>query len=56
MTKLVSTLALVILGAAAIGAVAPGITAILNALVPMILVIAISAAVLRAVWWYTRRW
>lgn len=56
MTKLVSTLAVVILGLAALGAVGPRVAAILNALVPVILVTAISAAILRAVWFYTRRW
>ncbi len=55
MTKLVSTLAVVVLGLVALGAVGPRIAAILHALVPVILVTAISAAVLRAVWWYTRR-
>jgi hypothetical protein len=56
MTKLASTLAVVILGLVALGAVAPRLAAILNALVPVILVAAISAGVLRAVWFYTRRW
>jgi hypothetical protein len=55
-TKLASTLAAVILGLAALGAVGPRIAAILNALVPVILVATISAGVLRAVWFYTRRW
>jgi len=56
MTKLVSTLAVVVLGLAALGAVGPRLAVILNALVPLVLVVAISAAVLRAVWWYTRKW
>jgi hypothetical protein len=55
-TRLVTLLAVVVLGLVALGAVGPRIAAILNALVPVILVTAISAAVLRAVWWYTRRW
>jgi hypothetical protein len=55
-TRLVTVLAVVILGLVALGAVGPRIAAILNALVPVILVTAISAAVLRAVWFYTRRW
>ena len=55
-TKLAGTLAVVILGLVALGAVGPRIAAILNALVPVILVTAIAAAVLRAVWFYTRRW
>jgi hypothetical protein len=55
-TKLIS-LAVVILGLGALlGVVGPRIAALLNALVPVILVTAISAAVLRAVWFYTRRW
>ena len=56
MTKLAGTLAIAILGLAALGAVGPRIAVILNALVPVILVTAISAAVLRAIWFYTRRW
>ncbi len=56
MTKLVSTLAVVTLVLVALGAVGPRIAAILNALVPVVLVAAVSAAVLRAVWFYTRRW
>jgi hypothetical protein len=55
-SKLVSTLAVVVLGLVALGAVGPRIATILNALVPVVLVTAISAAVLRAVWFYTRRW
>jgi hypothetical protein len=56
MTKLVSTVAIVILGLVALGAVGPRIAAILNSLVPVILVTAIAATVLRVVWFYTRRW
>jgi hypothetical protein len=55
-TKLVSTLAVVILGLVALGAVGPRIAVILNALVPVILIVSISAAVLRIIWVYTRRW
>jgi hypothetical protein len=40
----------------ALGAVGPRIAQILGALVPVILVTAIAAAVLRVVWFYTRRW
>jgi hypothetical protein len=56
MTKLISTLAIVILGLVALGAVGPRIAVILNSLVPVILVTVIGAAVLRVVWFYTRRW
>ena len=54
MTKLVSTLAILILGLVALAAVGPRIAQILAALVPVILVSAIAAAVLRVVWFYTR--
>jgi hypothetical protein len=54
MTKLISTLAIVVLGLVALGAAGHRIAAILNALVPVILVTAIAAAVLRVVWFYTR--
>lgn len=56
MTKFVSTLAILILGLVALGAVGPRIAQILGALVPVILVTAIAAAALRLVWFYTRRW
>jgi hypothetical protein len=54
MTKLVSTLAILILGLVALGAVGPRIAQIINAMVPLVLVLGIVAAVLRAVWFYTR--
>lgn len=54
MTKLVSTLAILILGLVALGAVGPRIAVIISALVPLVLVVGIVAAVLRAVWFYTR--
>jgi hypothetical protein len=56
MTKLVSTFGLVLLGLAVLGTVGPGIAVVLNALVPVVLVAAVAVAVLRVVWWYTRKW
>jgi hypothetical protein len=56
MTKLVSTLAILILGLVALGAVASRIAVVLNAAVPVIAVTAFSAALLRWVWWRTRGW
>jgi hypothetical protein len=53
-TRAVSTLVVVVLGLVALGAVGPRVAAILHALVPVILVVALSAAVLRLVWFYTR--
>jgi hypothetical protein len=54
-TKPISTLMVVVLGLIALGAVGPRLAVIVNSLVPLVLVATISAAVLRAVWWYTRR-
>jgi hypothetical protein len=54
MTKLVSTLAIAVLGLVALGAASRGVVQLLGALVPVILVTAIAAAVLRVVWFYTR--
>ena len=56
MTRLVSSIVTAIFVLLAVAAVAPRLAVILNALVPVILVVSISAAVLRMVWWYTRRW
>lgn len=54
MTKAVTTIVTVILVVLAFGAVAPRITEILGALPPVILISAISAGILRAIWFYTR--
>jgi hypothetical protein len=44
MTKLVSTLAIVVLGLVALGAVGPRIAQLMGALVPLVLVVGITAA------------
>jgi hypothetical protein len=54
MTKLISTLAIVVLGLVALGAVGPRIAQIIGALVPLVLVVGVVVAVLRVVWFYTR--
>ncbi len=54
MTKFITTVTIVVLGLAALGVVGPRIAVILNALVPVILVTAVVAAVLRVLWFYTR--
>jgi hypothetical protein len=54
MTKLISTLALVVVGLVALGSVGPSLTRLINAFVPLILVVGIVVAVLRLVWFYTR--
>jgi hypothetical protein len=56
MTKLLSTLAIVVMGLVALGAIGPRIAQLIGALVPLVLVIGIVAAGLRLVWWYTRGW
>jgi Na+/alanine symporter len=55
-TKFVSTLAIVVLGLVALGAVGPRIAQIIDALVPLVAVAGIVLAVLRVAWFYTRRW
>jgi hypothetical protein len=54
MTKLITTLAVVVLGLVALGAVGPRIAQIIGALVPLVLVVGVVVAVLRVVWFYTR--
>ena len=54
MTKFLSTLAIVVLGLAALAAVGPALAKLVTAFVPLVLVAGILAAVLRLVWWYTR--
>jgi hypothetical protein len=53
-TKLISTLAIVVLGLVALGAVGPRLAQIIEALVPLVLVVGVIVAVLRVVWFYTR--
>jgi hypothetical protein len=54
MTKLISTLAIIVVGLVALSAVGPALARLVSALVPLILVVGIVVAVLRLVWWYTR--
>jgi hypothetical protein len=54
MTKLVSVLLAVLMIVVALAAVGPRIAQIINALVPLVLVVGVVAAVLRVVWFYTR--
>ncbi len=54
MTKLITTLAVVVLGLVALGAVGPRIAQIIGALVPLVLVVGVVVAVVRVVWFYTR--
>jgi hypothetical protein len=54
MTKLITSLAVVILGLVALGAVGPRIAQVIGALVPLVAVAGIVLALLRAVWFYTR--
>lgn len=51
MTKLASTLAVVVLGLVAVG---PRVAVIADALVPLVLIVGVVAALLRIVWWRTR--
>ncbi len=55
MTKAVQTLALAAVGLVAIAAVGPALARLVSALVPLVLVVGVVAAVLRTVWFYTRR-
>lgn len=54
MTKLVSTLILVVVGLATLADVAPAIVRIAEALVPLVLVVGIVVAVLRLLGYFTR--
>lgn len=56
MTKLVTTLVTVILVLVALAAIGPRITQLMGAVVPLVLVVGIVVAVLRLVWFHTRRW
>jgi hypothetical protein len=56
MTKVVSALLLLIVGAAVIGAAAPTITKLAAALTVPLAIAGVLAVVLRVVWVVTRRW
>jgi hypothetical protein len=56
MTKLLSTLVMVVVALAALALAGPALTRLINSLVPLVLVVGIVAAVLRLMWAYTRRW
>jgi hypothetical protein len=54
-TKVVQSLALAVVGLVAIAAVGPALARLISAMVPLVLVVGGVAAVLRTVWFYTRR-
>ena len=56
MNKLLSTLAVVVLGLVALAAAGPTLAHLIAALVPLVLVVGVVAAVLRMVWAATRHW
>jgi hypothetical protein len=56
MTKLLSTLTMVVMGLVALAVIGPTLTRLISALVPLVLVVGVLAAILRVVWTYTRRW
>jgi hypothetical protein len=54
MTKLISTVALMVAGLAALAIAGPALARLASALVTPILVVGVVVALLRWVWWYTR--
>lgn len=50
------TLRTVILGVLVLATVGPAVIEVVNALVPLVLVVGVVAAALRALWFYTGRW
>jgi hypothetical protein len=53
MTKLVSTLLVVVVGLVTLAAAGPALAKLASSLVPLVLVLGIVIAVLRLVWFYT---
>jgi len=56
MNKVASVLALVVVGLVALAVAGPTLARLISGLVPLVLVAGITAAVLRLVWSYTRKW
>jgi hypothetical protein len=54
MTKLISTLLVVVVGLVALAAAGPGLAKLASSLVPLVLVLGIVIAMLRLVWFLTR--
>jgi hypothetical protein len=54
MTRLVSTLLVVVVGLAVLSAAGPTLARLVHALVPLVLAVGVVIAVLRLVWFYTR--
>ena len=55
MSKLVQSVLITVVGLAALAYAAPFLIALVRALVPLVLVVGAVVAVLRTVWFYTRR-
>jgi hypothetical protein len=53
MTRFIWTVVLAVLGLVALGAVGPRIAQLIHAFVPLVLVVGVVVAALRAVWWLT---
>jgi hypothetical protein len=56
MNKLISVLVFMVVGLAALAVASPALARLTAALVPLVLVVGVVAAVLRLVWFHTRRW
>jgi hypothetical protein len=56
MTKLITTVIVVIFGLVAIGTVGTSIAAVIKAAAVLVLIVGVVTAVLRIVWWRTGRW
>ncbi|HEV3321366.1 MAG TPA: hypothetical protein VG147_04145 [Solirubrobacteraceae bacterium] len=54
MNKLTQTAGLVVVGLVTITVASPALTKVIHALVPLVVVLGIVVALLRAVFWYTR--
>jgi hypothetical protein len=54
MTKLPQTVGLVVVGLVTITVASPALTKVIHALVPLVVVLGVVVALLRAVFWYTR--
>lgn len=55
MTKPVQLVVALVVGLVALAAAGPTLARLFHAAVPLVLVVGVVVAVLRVVWWYTRR-
>jgi hypothetical protein len=56
LSQLAGVLILILAGLGTLAVAGPALGRLISALIPLVLVVSISLAILRVIWVYTRRW